>query len=368
MATLEEIAKAAGVATITASRILNGCAQYRRPTFARRAESIRRLAAELGYRPNGAAQSMRTGRHGAVALLLSTVHSRSLLPPALLDGVLAALMPHNLHLTLSPVPDERLLDPECAPKMLRTWSCDGLLINYNAEIPPRLEELVARAAMPTVWINSKHDANCVYFDDFGASRTLTERLIAAGHRRVAYANYMAANHVPTMHYSGVERYEGYAFAMQAAGLVPRRLDRDRVLERDERIPHSLAWLRTPEAPSAVICYCARTADPIARASHLTARRQPPRLFAFGDESPYAESYDWHTVRLPMQGMGAKATALLLDLVAQPSLRRPPIALPCAQPPDAALRTPRPVAEGGPTSGRGRPRRRPEPLTPTGNPP
>lgn len=345
MATLEDIAAVAGVTPVTVSRILRGTLAYRRPRWAAQAELVRRIAADMGYRPNGAAQSMRSGRHGSVALLLSTVHTRSLLPPALLDGILAALMPRNLHLTLSPVPDERLLDLDYAPKMLRTWGCDGLLINYNAEIPPRLEELVAKAAMPTVWINSKHDANCVYLDDLGAARTLTERLLAVGHRRIAYANYMVANVVPHVHYSGNERYEGYAEAMRAVGLSPRRLDCDRVLEHDERIPHSLEWLRADDAPSAVICYCARTADPIARAIPFVARRSPPCLFVFGDELPDLESYDWHAVRLPMLAMGVQATELLLNLVEAPSLVQPPQALPCIQPPDSAI-VPPPQKEGG----------------------
>jgi LacI family transcriptional regulator len=335
--TLEEIARVAGVATITVSRVLNGQAQYRRPAFARRAARIRRIADELGYRPNCAAQAMRSGRHGAVALLLSTVRYRSLLHPPLLDGILAALTPRGLHLTLSPVPDERLSDPDYTPKMLRTWACDGLLVNYNAEIPARLEEMVAKAAMPTVWINSKHEANCVYPDDFGAARALTERLLAAGHRRIAYANYMAPNRVPAMHYSAVERHEGYAAAMRAAGLAPRRLDRDRVLERDERVSHSLDWLRAPDAPTAVLCYCARTAASIAHAVHLAGVRPSPTLFAFGDEPPYAESYEWHTVRIPMHAMGERATELLLELIETPERTHPPLSLPCLLPPDEAFR-------------------------------
>lgn len=339
MATLAEIAEAVGVSTITVSRVLNGRAQYRRPTFARRAERIRAVAAEMGYRANTAAQSMRSKRYGSVALLLSTVHSRSLLPPALLDGILAALTPRNLTLTLSPVPDERLADPEYVPRMLRTWSSDGLLINYNAEIPASLEERVARSAAPTVWINSRHAANCVYLDDFGASRAVAERLLAAGHRRIAYANYMAPNNVPHQHYSGDERYAGYAAAMRAAGLAPRRLDCERALDSGERVAHSLEWLRAADAPTAVVCYGYRTADSIVRAVHQAGRFLPPSVFAFGDELPYAEPSEWERIQIPMRAMGEAATQMLLELVETPSSAIPPLVLPMILPADGAFRPP-----------------------------
>ncbi len=338
MATLADIAKEAGVSTITVSRVLNGGAQYRRPTFARRAEKIRRIAAEMGYLSNAAAQSMRSGRYGSIALLLSTVRARSLLPPPLLDGILAELMARNLTLNLSPVPDERLVDPEYVPKMLRTWSCDGLLINYNSAIPPRLEDLVSKAAMPTVWINSKHSANCVHPDDAGASRELTERLLSAGHRRIAYANYMAPNNVPHLHYSGFERYEGYACAMRAAGLSPRRLDCERILERDERVARSAEWLRAPDRPTAVLCYCSRTANSILSAIHQSAQRDPPALFAFGDEAPYAEACEWQAIQIPMHAMGMKAAAMLLDLIEDPSRSFDPVVIPMVLPSDPVLST------------------------------
>ena len=59
--TLEDIARKAGVSTMTVSRVLKHGGTYQRRTFAERAKKIRKIADKLGYRPNSAAMAMRAG-------------------------------------------------------------------------------------------------------------------------------------------------------------------------------------------------------------------------------------------------------------------------------------------------------------------
>lgn len=70
---LKDVAARAGVAVNTASTILN-----RRPnSWASQAteERVFRAAAELGYKPNRAAQSLRVGRFNAIALVIADLHN-----------------------------------------------------------------------------------------------------------------------------------------------------------------------------------------------------------------------------------------------------------------------------------------------------
>ncbi|WP_413796888.1 LacI family DNA-binding transcriptional regulator [Streptomyces iranensis] len=57
--TIVDVAKAAGVSKSTAGRALTGAGEV----SARTREKVARVAAELGYRPNGVARSMITGNH-----------------------------------------------------------------------------------------------------------------------------------------------------------------------------------------------------------------------------------------------------------------------------------------------------------------
>ncbi len=43
------------------------------------------------------------------------------------DGIHDELAAHNLHLTMTRLPDERLTDEGVVPKLLREWMADGLL-------------------------------------------------------------------------------------------------------------------------------------------------------------------------------------------------------------------------------------------------
>ena len=110
---------------MTVSRILNGNAQYRRPTFALRAKKIQQLALKMGYQANHAAQSTRSGRMGSVALLLSSQAGRSMLAEGLMGGILSALDERDIHLTITALPDAVLTDTGFVPKILRLWMADG---------------------------------------------------------------------------------------------------------------------------------------------------------------------------------------------------------------------------------------------------
>src|SRR6185437_16782616 len=66
MATVKDIAAAVGVSVATVSNALNGRPNVGRATRQR----VLRIAQQLDYRPNRAAQAMRTGRTRAIGLVL----------------------------------------------------------------------------------------------------------------------------------------------------------------------------------------------------------------------------------------------------------------------------------------------------------
>jgi len=253
--TIHQIAAHVGLSAKTVSRILSHADA---PHRAETRERVLAAARDLGYRPNRSARAMRTRRAGSVALLLSTVTHRSILSNLLREGIQSALAEHGLHLLIASLPDAHLTDEELLPQVLREWATDGLLINYNADVPATMPAIIARHAIPSVWINAKREADCVHPDDFAAAREATERLIALGHRRIGFAAFGGVTH-----YSAADRLEGCRAALAAAGL-----GQPQVLEAGgapaARAALADAWLQAPARvrPTAVLVYGAGLAPPI----------------------------------------------------------------------------------------------------------
>ena len=162
---LKQIAAQAGFSFQAVSQALNGTGALKGATRSHILEVARRM----GYRPNGFARAIRTGRFGNVGLLLSTVKLFSYLDDEFLDGVHDALSERNYHLTVSKLPDAELTSGERVPKLLREMAVDGLLVNYTHSIPRDMIRLLKAHGVPSIWVNSKQNADCVYPDDAAAA-------------------------------------------------------------------------------------------------------------------------------------------------------------------------------------------------------
>ncbi|MCC6240201.1 MAG: LacI family DNA-binding transcriptional regulator [Phycisphaerales bacterium] len=279
MVTAEKVAQLSGVSLSTVSQVLGDRAHLFR---AETREKVVRAAQKLGYRPNSSARAMRSGRLGAIGLLLSTEEHRSSLFEKMLVGIYDELVRQNLRLNVARFPDKALTDEGFVPQILREWSCDGLLINYNALIPPRMVELIQNYKIPSVWINSQRDTDAIRPDDFGAGVIATEYLLKLGHRRIAYASYSGGGH-----YSTTDRRDGYAHAMKQAGLAPQIIGAQTgsSFERSQRIQASRQWLEQSDRPTAVITYAGSTALPIIMAAIGELGMRVPRdlsLVTFDD--------------------------------------------------------------------------------------
>ncbi len=343
--TLKEIAARAKVTEMTVSNILNGRYVPARAKAVARADRIRSIAAELGYRPNGAAKAMATGRFGAFALLQSTEFAHSVLPGGLLSGIHAAMEPHNLHLVVSRLPDQQLTARGFVPKLLREMSADGLLVNYSANIPAEMIRLIDRHQLPAVWINSQQPANCVYPDDLAASIEATKALLVLGHTRITYIDYTRSVAKPASHYSVTEREAGYATTMQNAGLTPHHTGSVEALHELLRVHRELvALLSGPDRPTAVVCYGPRESRSVAAAA-LTLGLDLPRdlsIIMFADSGSYDEmGIHFATMVVPEAQVGQRAVEMLIKRIDTPGVSQPAVSLPFTLKPEQTLAAPPP---------------------------
>jgi LacI family transcriptional regulator len=339
MATIADIAKLAGVSDVTVSRILNGKADYRRPTFAKRAAKIHELAREMGYRPNASAMAVRSGRFGTVALLLSADRTWSMLPDQLLAGIRAGLTERDLHLLVEAMSDDVLTSEAVVPKLLRELTCDGLLINYNTNIPPEMLRLIDSYNLPSIWINSKQPHDCVYPDDYQAGATITRHLLSMGHRRIVFGDFNS----PTDrvgHYSQTDRFAGYASIMRDAGLPPRRVGDRYALGAGRIVDVFMETLREDTRPTAFVCYGPEDASAAFMAARLLSLSVPQdlSLACFMERTHELLGMRFATMILPESAVGREAVRMLMTKIKHPEHRQACVAVPFELDPGKSLAT------------------------------
>ena len=321
--TQHDIAKYLGVSQQSVSFALRGSpnasAEVRR--------KVREAAAQLGYRPNAAARSTRSGRFGGVGLLLSTEGRRSSLPPALFRGIHDALAERDLHLTTAVLPDAKLAGDALAPKILREFMVDAFLINYTDNIPPAMLESIRRHHLPSVWINAKLDHDAVYYDERAGAAELTRRLLEMGHRRVAYYDAANRSDLDNPHYSCTDRELGYAQVLVEAGLRPRVVRRS--ASEFDQVAVLRDLLSAPERPTAVICYSDRHAVTVTYVAALLGLRVPDDLSVAGFESEptYQLGKRITAMSLPEHAAGRAGVEEAVHKVEAPQSLRPPRVLP-----------------------------------------
>ncbi len=289
---------------------------------------VLKAAAELGYRPNRSALSMRSGRFNGVALLQSTNQQLSYLPGGLLAGIQQGLAERKMHLVMAALPLETLEDEETLPVVLSEWLVDGFLVNYAYGFSPKFADIIEQNRSPSIWLNTKRPFACIYPDDLGAGRKITEHLLALGHKRIDFFAHRTLDD----HFSVADRFNGYEQAMNLAGLQARR----HVISGDVNwrdIRHGVdmvkKFLSGPDRPTAVVCYEEFEAVRIVIAS-LELGLSIPRdlsIAAFHEMEICSSGFPITTMAIPEFEMGQKAMELLNARIEDKSSALPPIVMP-----------------------------------------
>lgn len=256
MVTIYDIAKKAKVSPNTVSRVLNGKADYIRPTFSNRADRIREMAASMGYRPNATAQSMKTGKHSSISLLTSPIRWSSAISSDFLFSIQSGISDLKYSLVLNTLTEGGDSANRNLPRIFKENCVDGVLVNITHAIPEWLEPMLKDMGVPFVWIGSKHQFDCVYHDDMGAAQKLTSKLLQAGHRNIVYVDCaMPWNADPAdWHFSNIDRMNGYRQAMDQSGNEPIVIRPDALLKPDQRVSFLMGKIFNDNIPTAIISY------------------------------------------------------------------------------------------------------------------
>ena len=320
MSIIKQIATECGVSTATVGHILgNKRNMHSEETCSR----VLLHAEKLGYRPNSSAMAIGSGRFNCATLLLSTYTTKSNLQDQKLLGIHEVLDSHDYHLNIARMTDERMAFNVSLPKFLRQWMTDGILVNYTSEISERVLEGIRGDRAPAVWINSKQEWDCVRPDDFLAGYEATIHLLKLGHSRILFTEFGGP------HYSVDDRYQGYASAMESAGLTPR-LERH-ALDVQEWIGIAHRILEAPDRPTAVVAYAEFPGKAIAHVAERLGLRVPEDLslvmFADLPVEDLTTGRRFTSWLVPEYEVGETAAHMLLKKIAMPEKSFAPITVP-----------------------------------------
>lgn len=177
MATIRDVARAAGVSTATVSRYLAG-------TKVRTADAITAAIESLGYQPSDVARALRSGRHGSIALIVPDVSNPFF--SALVKGVEKEARAAGFRIVLGSSNEDAELEDELVEALRRTT--DGMIIAPVLEQGRSVRTLI-ELKLPVVLVDrqlhSDHVFDRVIVDNASGIRQAVDHLVGLGHTRIA---------------------------------------------------------------------------------------------------------------------------------------------------------------------------------------
>jgi LacI family transcriptional regulator len=208
--TIRDVARLAEVSIGTASKALNSNGRLREETR----EKVRRVAQEIGYRPNDLAQSLHRTRSKTVGIITNDSFGRFSFP--IVEALENALADRGIAIFMCNATDDPARERQHLDQLLGK-RIDGLVVTARrADKRPAIGPLPNN--IPIVYVFSQaddRDTLSLLPDDEGGARLATGHLIGLGRKRIA-------------HITGPERFEavllrrrGYEAALSEAGQNPR---------------------------------------------------------------------------------------------------------------------------------------------------
>jgi len=351
--TLYDVARLADVSTATVSRVVHGQDRVREATRIRVQQAIE----ELGYVPDGAAQSLSRRRKDVIGLVCverpaqqyDIENMNLLFYDEVLRGVEARIRDQEWSLLITFLQGAN--DPGFPRLESFTGKADGILIGEGIVPSPFIERLAAR--VPVVIFAGTPDeqaADVVTADNLSGSAAVVTHLIREhGRRRLFWVHGPADSPDSRERRLGLDHVLRANPQCQLVGFYQGYYS----VQSGEEAGEALLAMPREDFPDAVVSANDQMAIGVLKALARAGVRVPQDVAVVGFDDIFPGSLcdpPLTTVHQPMRMLGERACARLLDRIANPALPPAVELLPtelvlrssCGCPPGTVIRQPVPT--------------------------
>lgn len=304
-ATIEDVAKLAGVSIATVSRAIRSPEKVAESTR----KKVTNAIARTGYTANAMAQNLRMRRSKMVMVLAPSIADPNF------SGILIGLEKianERGYGVLIGNTDGTISLEENYLRFLSTGMADGLILltgHFPVAGSPRTP---AANLPPTVAVGrpvADDQISYVGVDDVAASKIATEYLVSLGHRRIAFVSGGQGDVLSDL------RHEGYRLGLAECPvkLEDWRIEGDGSSEGGRAAVERLFIKDT--LPTAFFCFNDNTAIGVISALRTRGYNVPEQFSVIGfDDIPFASHITpaLTTIRQPRNHIGEQAMTFLLD--------------------------------------------------------
>jgi len=308
VATIQDVARVAGVSVSTVSRVLNNKDDVARLTYAR----VQKVIADLNYTSSLAAKSMRSRKTNVIGLIVPDISGSFSIE--IMKGVNQALTQLNYDLIMY----------TCGGNSTKAWASreqkyvsllngsitDGVIIVAPTALTfPTTSPIVAVDHHPGII-----EFPAVIANNWDGATTVMNYLLELGHRRIGFIGGRSDLQ------SSVRRYQGYVDSLQQAGIsFDSILVEDGNFTKDSGYAAGRRLLNLEKRPSAIFATNDESAIGVIKAAQDMGLKIPDDLSVVGfDNTPESAYYPpltgLTTVDQGLHQMGAVATEMLVKLI------------------------------------------------------
>ncbi|MBU2894274.1 LacI family transcriptional regulator [Colwellia sp. D2M02] len=206
-ATINDVAKQAGVSIKTVSRVINNEPSVRKATQ----EKVLLAVTALNYKPNLSARNLAGTKSFSIGYVYCNPNAYYVIDTQ--EGILTACKEQGFELFIHPCDAKKEHITDEVITMVKQARVAGLVLTPPFSEMPDFVNAMLALDVKVVRIMSGDEAPdqltpCIMVNDRDAAYTITQHLIDVGHQRIAFLAGDAE------HMSTIERYKGYRKALK----------------------------------------------------------------------------------------------------------------------------------------------------------
>ncbi len=281
-ATINDVAKHAGVSMKTVSRVINNEPAVRKSTY----DKVQASVKALNYRPNNSARSLAGTRSYTIGFIYDNPNAYYVID--MQNGILSECKNRLFELLIHPCCHTSEKIEEELTSLVTHSRIAGVILTPPFSEMPGVVEIFDKMQLPYVRIisgseQSKFNDSCILVDDHQAAFSITQHLIGLGHQEIGFLCGGKEHH------SSIERLQGYQSALLDKGIKQRKqLVVEGEYSFDSGVKGAKQLLSQSKRPSAIFASNDEMAAGALFAARLMGISIPEELSIVGfEDSPFS---------------------------------------------------------------------------------